>query len=1068
MLRPLSAVLFAVAPAASLFCPASCVAARQSAPSPQKTVTVQVRSTPAKPDYSKEGIIFQKVATTWSYNADGTGSRVIEVVALVQSEAAVHQMGVLTFAYASGNEHVSVDYLRVRKPDGSVVDTPATDAQDMPTEITRAAPFYSDLKELQIPVKSLSPGDRLEYRIRLDLTKPLAAGQFWGSDEWITTNVSLDESVELSFPSSKYVLVLSPQSQPSITEQDGRKIYRWHSSQLQPTSDKKSDADVDPDALPAIAWTTFHSWQEIGDWYGSLAKDRTLVTPEIQSKVQELLQGKTTDDEKIQAIYNYVSLQIRYIGVAFGIGRYQPHTAQDVLDNQYGDCKDKTTLLVTMLKAAGYDAWPVLIGSSRKLHPELPSPAQFDHVITVVPRGKQVIWLDSTPEVAPWKMLVYPLRDKQALAIPTTGQPDLLRTPADGPYPFSLAFTATAKLDNDGTLTGHLAFTLRGDTELAYRAAYRSVPRAQWQQLAQNISQGMGYAGTVSNLDVSLPDRTDQPFHFSWDYDRKDFGDWSNHRILALMTGVDLPAYGDSAKRILLPARQIETYHSEIELPPHYTAELPASVSYQSPFATYRTTYKMDGDKFITDRKVQILQQEVPKDGWDEYKTFIDKVNTDVSQFVQLVAADAPKADTTPSNPDAVGLLQAAWADLNSRNPTAARTDLQNAEQLNPRERGLWAEYGMVDMSENHLDDAEADLRKEIGYHPDNTAVYRALAELEVRMKKTDAAIATLRDLLKVAPDDVAAEIRLGSLLILEKKYDDAATLLEASAKASPKNQVLAVQAAHADILAGKRDAGDALLHRALQTSDDPEVLNDGAYELARANLELPLADQSCQKALDLLSRQTTSVSLASLSHGDLQHINLLTATWDTMGWIYFQEGKTDLAATYIRAAWDTTQQSEVGYHLGQVYEKQGHLQEAANAYALALAAETLSPSPEGKDDVRGRAQALEAKGYRAKYADAGAELGTQRSIFLPDLSKKFASADFFVLLSPGKVEDVRFIRGDDVLKSAADLLRKADFGNEFPRGSAARIVRRGILACSGVDNRCQFTLLLPQSVSLN
>ena len=53
---------------------------------------------------------------------------------------------------------------------------------------------------------------------------------------------------------------------------------------------------------------------------------------------------------------------MRYIGVAFGIGRYQPHSAETVLDNQYGDCKDKHTLLAAMLKAAGYEAWPALIG----------------------------------------------------------------------------------------------------------------------------------------------------------------------------------------------------------------------------------------------------------------------------------------------------------------------------------------------------------------------------------------------------------------------------------------------------------------------------------------------------------------------------------------------------------------------------------------------------------------------------------------------------------------------------------------------------------------------------------
>jgi transglutaminase-like putative cysteine protease len=83
-------------------------------------------------------------------------------------------------------------------------------------------------------------------------------------------------------------------------------------------------------------------------------------------------------------------LKFHYIGLDFGIGRYQPHAADDVLDNGYGDCKDKHTLLATMLKAVGIDAWPALIHATRKLDPEVPSPAQFNHVITVVPRGDTI------------------------------------------------------------------------------------------------------------------------------------------------------------------------------------------------------------------------------------------------------------------------------------------------------------------------------------------------------------------------------------------------------------------------------------------------------------------------------------------------------------------------------------------------------------------------------------------------------------------------------------------------------------------------------------------------------
>ena len=81
--------------------------------------------------------------------------------------------------------------------------------------------------------------------------------------------------------------------------------------------------------------------------------------------------------------------------------------------------------------ASPIEAWPVLISSNRELDPDTPSPAQFDHVITLVKLKDKTLWMDSTEEIAPVGVILPMLRNKQALAIPV-GQPAyLVRTPAD-------------------------------------------------------------------------------------------------------------------------------------------------------------------------------------------------------------------------------------------------------------------------------------------------------------------------------------------------------------------------------------------------------------------------------------------------------------------------------------------------------------------------------------------------------------------------------------------------------------------------------------------------------------
>src|SRR2546427_3213020 len=157
------------------------------------------------------------------------------------------------------------------------------------------------------------------------------------------------------------------------------------------------------------------SWKEVGDWFEALAKPKAAATAEIRSKAEELTKGKTTDQDKIRALYDFVSSRFRYIGISLGLGRYTPHSAAEVLSNRYGDCKDKHTLFAALLQAINLSASSVLISSNFRIDPAFPSPSLFDHVITAILQGESFIFFDTTPEVAPFGFLLRNLRDRQAL-----------------------------------------------------------------------------------------------------------------------------------------------------------------------------------------------------------------------------------------------------------------------------------------------------------------------------------------------------------------------------------------------------------------------------------------------------------------------------------------------------------------------------------------------------------------------------------------------------------------------------------------------------------------------------
>ncbi|AXC15179.1 Transglutaminase-like enzyme [Acidisarcina polymorpha] len=1022
-------------------------------------------------DYSPESYVIQRYATDITYAADGTGERIITVQVKVQSEAAVRQFGVLEFPYESRNEHLDFVYVRVRKADGTLIATSDADAQDQPAEVTRQAPFYSDIRNKQLPVKSLSVGDRLEYQVRQVRTVPAAPGHFWFTQNFLKDAVVLEETVSLTVPKQKYVQVESPDNKPAISETGDQKIYRWKSTQLEKTKapDDKAKKPVIVEPPPSIAVTTFKSWEEVGRWYGDLQKDRVAVTPSIQAKANELVKGVTTEEDKIAAIYTYVSTQYRYIGVAFGIGRYQPHSADDVMQNQYGDCKDKHTLLASLLKAAGYDAWPVLVGSQHVLQSNVPSPGQFDHVITAVTLNKSVLWMDSTSEVAPFRMLFSGLRDKQVLGIPNNSTPVLMKTPANPPFePFD-KFDAEGTLASDGTLNAHFKVSLRGDDELLYRIGFHQVPRVQWNTLIQNVSYASGFSGTTSNVDASSPEKLAQPFEVSYDYTRKEFADWSNRRILPLMPPYTF-AYSEDdpkpAETILLGGPANFDLRTAIVLPHEYRAELPPAVKLQTSFGSYSTAYSQNDGKLVVDRVIHIIPRELPAAQWDEYIKFEKAVVADEGTYIQLIGAGAKTPDNlAASNPEAADLVQQASAEIRLHNYDAAREKLDRAKSLNPTEAGVWAEYGYIDLMQHRDEEGIEAYKNELKNHPENLGAYRGLAWIQFRAKHEDEAVATDRALLQAAPTDVEGHQQLAGLLVRQKRFAEATPILQEAVALAPGKQNLQVMLGSTELLAGEKEKGTATLRQLLSSASDQGTLNDASYLLANAGVELPLARASCEKALRLLDEETSKLTLTAITDDNLRHMAGLAATWDTMAWILYRQGEFNNALKYGQAAWMLDQRPAIATHLGQIYEKLGKKAEAIKSYQFAIASATV-PDSNGVDDARTRLKSLALSDLSpVEKSKLSGELGHLQSIQISLPTKKAGSADLFVLFSPGHVEEVQFLHGEEALRPSTALLKKGAFDVPFPPGSGARIVRRGILSCSDVSKACQFTMLPPESV---
>ncbi len=123
------------------------------------------------------------------------------------------------------------------------------------------------------------------------------------------------------------------------------------------------------------------------------------------------------------------------------------------------------------------------MNSSRKIDADMPSPGQFDHVITAVPLAGETLWMDTTAEVAPFRLISPQLRDKTALLVPLSGPARLETTPAEPPFLSTELLEIEGQVNELGKLSGHTHMVVRGDSELFFRLIFRSTPKTDWKNL---------------------------------------------------------------------------------------------------------------------------------------------------------------------------------------------------------------------------------------------------------------------------------------------------------------------------------------------------------------------------------------------------------------------------------------------------------------------------------------------------------------------------------------------------------------------------------------------------------
>ncbi len=1029
-----------------------------------------------KTNNAEEAAVFERILNRVHFENDGTEVSETEAVVRIQSQAGEEEFGQLVFGYSAATEKLEVEYVRVRKPDGQVVVTPESTAQDFAPDVLKEAPMYSDYRQRHISVAALQPGDTLEYRTVTRVLTPLAAGNFWYEYTFPKGVVVNEDRLEINVPKARELKLKTPTRKPEIQDTGDRRVYTWVVKEIQPERDKDRDKDEDEETGPDVQLTTFTDWKQVAQWYAKLQGERMTVDDSVRQKALELTKGADTPTEKARRLYDFVARNVRYVSISLGIGRYQPHSASDVLQNGYGDCKDKHTLLSALLRAEGIQSYPVLIGSARKLDVDVPSPAQFDHVITAarLGTGTELTWLDTTPEVTPFGLILYQLRNKEAVVASEDSEGGLQRTPADSPIKTFMHFTLDGKFSEFGALDATLEVTAQGDRDWPLRASFRRFSQAQWKDFAKVLSASWGLPGDVDDVQLDPIEDTSKPFHLKYRLRQDQYFIVPSASVnFRPIPPLGLPTIRASEKSTepldIGPAGEMD-YRVRLQFPSNYTVHTPTAVKMTRDYGDYSSTYSLTQGTLEGERKLNVKMNEVPAARRADYESFRNATQSDQDQLLSCsiltpsgrgAEAAASKMEGTPAELQKVGVKA-----LQSKDYRTAIDLLKRAVDADagphPSLRDGWYELGLAYAGANNHPEAIAAFRKQIELDPNHKHANGDLAMELQQTGKTDEAIAAYRKQLETAPYEKAAHKNLGLLLAQLGRDADARTELEAAAAIPPDDPETKMALAQVYGRLGENAQAQELM-KGLTGSAGADSGQDIFASALKNDIDPTQTENDAQQVLYDIGGQFDSGELDRLGPSAFSSMRLVALAWARIGWAKFQRGENLTAMQFLTSAWLLSQSGTVANRLGQVLEKQGQPEKARHMYALAVAA---GGSSNEVQDSRVRLAKLagdpgvaEKSAAEKDLAQAPSELVQARTVKLGPITTKPVSARFnLVFDSSPRPERAEFVDGDESLRSAAEQLREKDFPVRFPDVSSVKIVRRGLLSCGGLG--CSIELL--------
>ncbi len=371
------------------------------------------------------------------------------------------------------------------------------------------------------------------------------------------------------------------------------------------------------------------TWNSYGKFIFELNKGRDRIPEETIQHIASMLTNEMSDYEKIAKIYQYSQNKNRYVSIQEGIGGQQPFPAETVDRLSYGDCKALSNYVVSLLRKFGYSARYTLVQAGEEDFSDIDFVCDyFNHIITCVPLENDTIWLECTSPYSPCGYLGDFTDDRPVLLIDEDGG-KIVKTPAFNIDENNQKLVGRFEVLPDGSAKGESTLTYKGalygdeyrlvimDETDRRKRVIKSIHIPQFDLLDYEITAHKERKPWLDkNLTLSIPSFASK------------MGDRLFFNLNTMNKTTQIPPYSRHRKSPMMISRPYSENDSVTYIIPNgFSIEaLPDPVNVDSEFGTYNCKSTLEDGNIIYERALKIRKGQYPKEKYNEFVEFLEKV----------------------------------------------------------------------------------------------------------------------------------------------------------------------------------------------------------------------------------------------------------------------------------------------------------------------------------------------------------------------------------------------------------------------------------------------------------